>query len=113
MEALREMRGGERGAVFTHSKDGTEFTAFELAMKQGIGATTLTNAELRKMEKIFSFMEKDGVWGLVTKGQSLWNQIAEFGSNLYQGIETLGKVAVINDTYYRGHCSSRSQPSPV
>ena len=97
MEALREMRGGEKGTVFTHTADGRQFTAYELAMEQGIGATTLTNAELRKLEKVFSFMERDGVWGLVTKGQNLWNQIADFGSNLYQGIETLGKVAVIND----------------
>ena len=96
MEALREMRGGERGTVFKDAQ-GNEFTAFELAMKQGIGATTLTNAELNKLEKVFSFMEKQGVWGLATKGQHLWNQIADFGSNLYQGIETLGKVVVIND----------------
>ena len=97
METLREMRGQEKGTLLTHSKTGKKFTAYELAMEQGIGATTLTNAELRKLEKVFSFMEKDGVWGVVTKGQKLWGEIAGFGTNLYQGIETFGKVAVISD----------------
>jgi hypothetical protein len=97
MEALREMRGQERGTELIHSKTGKKFTPYELAMEQGIGATTLTSAELRKLEKVFAFMETDGLAGIFTKGRKYWNQIADFGSNLYQGIETLGKVVVISD----------------
>lgn len=97
MEALREMRGQERGTELIHSETGKKFTPYELAMEQGIGATTLTSAELRKLEKVFAFMETDGLAGIFTKGRKYWNQIADFGSNLYQGIETLGKVVVISD----------------
>ena len=49
------------------------------------------------MEIVFQHMEKEGVWGILTGGQKMWNKISEFGGDLYQNIEILGKVAVIMD----------------
>ena len=95
--ALKEMRGEDSGMVFTHSKTGKKFTAYELAQEQGVSGTTLTSAELKKMEIVFQHMEKEGVWGILTGGQKMWNKLAEFGGDLYQNIEILGKVAVIMD----------------
>ena len=95
--ALKEMRGEDSGMVFTHSKTGKKFTAYELAKEQGVSGTTLTSAELKKMEIVFQHMEKEGVWGILTGGQKMWNKLSEFGGDLYQNIEILGKVAVIMD----------------
>jgi hypothetical protein len=95
--AIKEMRGEDSGMVFTHSKTGKKFTAYELAQEQGVSGTTLTSAELKKMEIVFQHMEKEGVWGILTGGQKMWNKLAEFGGDLYQNIEILGKVAVIMD----------------
>jgi archaellum component FlaC len=95
--AIKEMRGEDSGMVFTHSKTGKKFTAYELAQEQGVSGTTLTSAELKKMEIVFQYMEKEGAWGILTGGQKMWNKLAEFGGDLYQNIEILGKVAVIMD----------------
>ena len=95
--ALKEMRGEDSGMVFTNSVTGKKFTAYELAKEQGVSGTTLTSAELKKMEIVFQHMEKEGVWGILTGGQKMWNKISEFGGDLYQNIEILGKVAVIMD----------------
>ena len=95
--ALKEMRGEDSGMVFTNSKTGKKFTAYELAQEQGVSGTTLTSAELKKMEIVFQHMEKEGVWGILTGGQKMWNKLSEFGGDLYQNIEILGKVAVIMD----------------
>ena len=97
MAALKEMRGEDSGMVFTNSVTGKKFTAYELAKEQGVSGTTLTSAELKKMEIVFQHMEKEGVWGILTGGQKMWNKISEFGGDLYQNIEILGKVAVIMD----------------
>jgi len=99
--ALKEIRGMDSGKVFTHSTQKDEngnprkFTAYELAKEQGIAASTLTSAEMKKLEEVFQHMEKDGVWSIATGGKKVWNKLAGFSGDLYQNIELLGKVMAI------------------
>ena len=99
--ALKELRGMDSGKVFTHSTQKDEngnprkFTAYELAKEQGISASTLTSAEMKKLEEVFQHMEKDGIWSIATGGKKVWNKLAGFSGDLYQNIELLGKVMAI------------------
>ena len=95
--ALKELKGESSGKVFKDSVTGKEFTAYELAKRQGVSASTLTSAELKKLETVFKHMEKEGVWSILTGGQKMWNKISDAGSNMYQNIELLGKVMAIMD----------------
>jgi len=95
MAALRELNHQSSGITFKDSITGKTFTAYELAMRQGIGASTLTSAEIRVMETVFRDMERHGIWSILTRGQKKWKALAGMASKLYQNIEVLGKTAFI------------------
>lgn len=96
--AIREMRGEDSGLPpIIDSKTGRAISAYEIAKLAGVSASTLTGAELRKMETVFKHMEKEGVWSILTRGKKAWNKLAEFGGDMYQNIEIMGKVMVIRD----------------
>jgi hypothetical protein len=96
-EAFRESIKGERGTVFKDSVTGESFTAYELAKKQGITASTMVSAEIRKMEAFLTDVEKDGIlYSWTANFQKYWGKASDTAGFIYSQLEIIGKVAYIN-----------------
>jgi len=68
---------------------------FEIAKHYGVGMTTMRAAELNALEAVIKSMEKDGVHGSMFKAKQAWAKLADAGGNMYQMLEMVGKVAMI------------------
>ena len=93
LAALYEVSNGRFGKDMGFRFKGK--SAYELAKSQGIASTTMTSAEIRRLEGLFLDMEKEGFWSVMHNFQKYWGKTADFGSGVYRNMEIIGKTAFI------------------
>jgi hypothetical protein len=68
---------------------------FEIAKHYGVGMTTMRAAELNALEAVIKSMQKEGVHGSMFKAKQAWAKLSKVGGDMYQMLEMVGKVAMI------------------